>query len=309
MVDHDRLFKELLTTFFVEFVDLFLPDLAAGLDRESITFLSQEVFTDVTSGDRHEVDLLARARLLGQNSFFLVHVENQAHAQTQFAKRMFRYFGRLHEKFDLPVYPIAVFSHDSDRPEPDQYEICVSDWAVMRFQFRSIQLKRLDWRQFMRQPNPVAAALMTRMGMAEGERSRVKLECLRLLATLRLDPARQRLISGFVDTYLCLNEAETLQFEAQADTVLGSDEKGRVMELTTSWKEEGRREGLERGRQEGRQEGEATVVIRQLRHRFGELNAELIARLRELPPEKLESLAEALLDFRSLADLEQWFAA
>ena len=34
------------------------------------------------------------------------------------------------------------------------------------------------------------------------ERPRVKLECLRLLATLRLNPARMRLISGFVDTYL-----------------------------------------------------------------------------------------------------------
>ena len=29
-MDHDRLFKELLTTFFVEFLDLFLPDIAAA---------------------------------------------------------------------------------------------------------------------------------------------------------------------------------------------------------------------------------------------------------------------------------------
>ena len=35
--------------------------------------------------------------------------------------------------------------------------------------------------------------------------TRVKLECLRLLATLRLDPARMQLISGFVDTYLRLS--------------------------------------------------------------------------------------------------------
>jgi hypothetical protein len=41
--------------------------------------------------------------------------------------------------------------------------------------------------------------------MAIEDRPRVKLECLRLLATLRLNPARMRLISGFVDTYLRLN--------------------------------------------------------------------------------------------------------
>ena len=32
-MDHDRLFKELLSTFFVEFMDLFLPDVGTYLDR------------------------------------------------------------------------------------------------------------------------------------------------------------------------------------------------------------------------------------------------------------------------------------
>ncbi|MFB8788919.1 MAG: hypothetical protein U7123_08735 [Potamolinea sp.] len=57
MIDHDRLFKELLSTFFWEFVELFLPKVAAYLERDSIFFLNQEVFTDVTSGERREVDL------------------------------------------------------------------------------------------------------------------------------------------------------------------------------------------------------------------------------------------------------------
>ena len=52
----------------------------------------------------------------------------------------------------------------------------------------------------MRRQNPLASALMARIGMAQQERPRVKLECLRLLVTLRLDPARMRLISGFIDT-------------------------------------------------------------------------------------------------------------
>jgi hypothetical protein len=35
-MDRDRLFKELLTTFFAEFLDLFLPDLSAALDRSAV---------------------------------------------------------------------------------------------------------------------------------------------------------------------------------------------------------------------------------------------------------------------------------
>lgn len=75
-IDHDRLFKELLSTFFVDFVELFLPDLHRDLDPASLVFLDKEVFTDVTSGERHVADLVARARCRGLESFFLVHVEN-----------------------------------------------------------------------------------------------------------------------------------------------------------------------------------------------------------------------------------------
>jgi hypothetical protein len=38
-IDHDRLFKELITTFFIEFLDLFLPEVAIDIDRNSIEFL------------------------------------------------------------------------------------------------------------------------------------------------------------------------------------------------------------------------------------------------------------------------------
>lgn len=113
MIDHDRLFKELLSTFFLEFLDLFFPDVTTYLEPESLTFLDKEVFTDVTAGEQYEADLVAKVRFGSQESFFLIHVENQAKAQTDFGKRMFRYFARLYEKFALPVYPIALFSYDA----------------------------------------------------------------------------------------------------------------------------------------------------------------------------------------------------
>jgi len=90
-MDHDRLFKELLTTFFIEFLELFFPETIEYLDRDSCEFLDKEVFTDVTSGDRHEVDLVVKARFREASSFFLIHVETQAQAQSEFAQRMFNY--------------------------------------------------------------------------------------------------------------------------------------------------------------------------------------------------------------------------
>jgi flagellar biosynthesis/type III secretory pathway protein FliH len=156
----------------------------------------------------------------------------------------------------------------------------------------------------------MAAALMAKMGMTEAERPRVKLECLRLLASLKLDQARMHLISGFIDTYLRLNAQETLLFKQEADTLLESDEKGQVMEIVTSWMEEGIekgiQQGLERGRQEGRQEGQLQIILRQLRRLLGLLEPSVEQQVKQLSPDKLETLAEAQLNFKSLHDLEVW---
>ncbi len=71
MIDHDRLFKELLTTFFADFINLFLPQMTAYLDSSSFVFLDKEIFTDVTTGDAYEADLVVKARFNNNESFFL----------------------------------------------------------------------------------------------------------------------------------------------------------------------------------------------------------------------------------------------
>jgi hypothetical protein len=58
MLDHDRLFKELLSTFFLEFLELFIPEIACTIAPESITFLQQEYFADLVEGEEKVIDLL-----------------------------------------------------------------------------------------------------------------------------------------------------------------------------------------------------------------------------------------------------------
>ena len=296
-IDHDQLFKELLTHFFVEFVGLFLPDVAGYMDRDAVEFLDKEVFTDVTAGERHEVDLVVKTKYRGQAAFFLIHVENQSHAESSFAKRMFRYFARLHERHDLPIFPVALLSYDAPkRPEPDSYRVEFPGKRVLDFSFTVIQLNRLNWRDFVRSQNPVASALMAKMSFAPEDRPRVKLECLRLLATLRLDHAKMQMIAGFVDSYLRLNVEEERLFRNEVD-VLRPDDKETVMQLTTSWEEK----GMHRGKTE--------LVVRLLRRRFGDLPQVLEARIDALSDERLGEMAEALLDFTSLADATAWLDA
>ena len=65
---------------------------------------------------------------------------------------------------------------------------------------------------------------------------------------------------------------------------------------------------LDRGRQEGEAQGEAKVTLRQLNRRCGPLSDATTSRIRALPLDQLEALAEALLDFGGPADLAVWWA-
>ena len=77
-------------------------------------------------------------------------------------------------------------------------------------------------------------------------------------------------------------------------------------EIFGQGRQEGREEGWQEGRQEGRQEGELELALRLLRRRCGELSPPQVACIRALPLERLEALAEALLDFQNPQDLDAW---
>jgi predicted transposase YdaD len=59
---------------------------------------------------------------------------------------------------------------------------------------------------------------------------------------------------------------------------------------------------------EGRQEGEVALIVRQLQRRCGVLTPNVTEQVARLSALQLEALGEALLEFRGLADLEQWLA-
>jgi hypothetical protein len=75
-----------------------------------------------------------------------------------------------------------------------------------------------------------------------------------------------------------------------------SSQLGTEMEITTSWKEEGIVEGARR------------LTIRLLTKKVGNLSPELLARVSGLNLERVEALAEDLLDFKHVGDLERWMA-
>lgn len=214
---------------------------------------------------------------------------------------MFTYFARLHEDSGLPVYPIAVLSYDSPlAPAESEYRVEFPGFDVLKFNFRVIQVNRLKWRDFLKHENPVAAALMSKMRMAKGEHAQVKYECLRLMLTLKLDPAKMQMIAGFVNTYLRLKPEEELWVESKIKKLDPTGEK--IMQTLTYWEERGWQKGV----QKGAQQAALAIAIRLLKRRFKKLSRAIERRVATLPVPRLEELCETVQDFPDFAEFQKW---
>lgn len=292
-IDHDRLFKELLQTFFEEFVLLFFPDMHEHIDFNHLSFLSEELFTDVTAGEKYRVDLLVETKFKGKDGLIIVHVENQAYVQSSFPERMFLYFSRLFEKYRTPIIPIAVFSYDAIRDEPSSFTLSFPFGDVLDFHFFHVELRKQNWRQFIRTDNPVAAALLSKMGYTESERVELKKQFLRMLVRLELDEARQRLLMGFFETYVKLSDEEEQQLRSEVEQ-METKEKERVLELIISYEQKGKIQGRKEGREEGRKEGaeqeKRHIAKRMLMKGF---DAQTIRELTGLPVTEIEEMKQS----------------
>lgn len=87
----------------------------------------------------------------------------------------------------------------------------------------------------------------------------------------------------------------------------------RLSQVYLDWEQQtlqrGREQGLQEGREEGRKEGEVALVKRLLVRKFGLLSANIVSKVEALSLEQLERLADTLLDFESLTDLNAWLEA
>ncbi|OXS62630.1 transposase [Cohnella sp. CIP 111063] len=297
-VDHDRLYKELLQTFFREFMELFFPKISSAIDYSHVKFLSEEVFSDLAGGTTERVDLVIETVLLEDcglghgpesKALIIVHLEPQSYYQETFPERMFLYSSKLFEKYRRRILPIAIFSHSRQAYEPSRFGWMFPFLNVMTFKYFSIQLRKKKWRRFIRTDNPVAAALLSSMGYNKKERVAVKFEFLRMVTRLQLDPARMKLLTVFFESYLQLTAAENERLIKKIDRT-NLIEEAALMEWMTSWEKKGREEGIREGIREGIKEGIMLTAAKMLQKGMDLAD---IKDVTGLTPEELHKLQQA----------------
>ena len=139
----------------------------------------------------------------------------------------------------------------------------------------------------------------------------------RLLGKERVQSSAIAEVAALPLTHLCRQEAlvwlGNLRVILEARKTREPEEEDLMMQLSPLFLEKlqaaelvGEQRGEVNGKTQGRVEEARTLVFRQLTRKLGNISPILLAKIEALEIERLESLGEDLLDFASIANLEQW---
>jgi hypothetical protein len=298
MDDHDQRLKILLREFLPEFFELFFPEWAGRFDFTGAEFLDQEAFLDPPQGEKRLLDVVAKVATResvpdpgGRDAdhwLVVVHVEvESSRSAADIRPRMWQYYDFLRRQHRLPVLPICLFLRVGlDGIGWDAYEERFWDHLLMRFEYSYVGLPTLDGTKYATGANVLGVALSALMKLPAADRARIKAEGLDRIARSRENDAKKYLLAECFDNYLPLNPAQAAEYERmQAERFA----EGKVM--ATSFEERGRLKGARQ------------MVRKMLDKRFGPLAPDVLQQLETLSIEKLEEIALAFHEAKSLDEL------
>ncbi|WP_414753335.1 Rpn family recombination-promoting nuclease/putative transposase [Anabaena sp. CCY 9910] len=217
-----------------------------------------------------------------QTGNLILHIEFQTLTQSNPAIpfRMLDYSVRLKRQYKCRIVQVVIFLQETD-DEIAFTEEYVNETTIHRY--RAVRMWEQDSSLFLG-----------------------NLALLPLAPLCQTDSPRD-LLSQIAQEVARISDRETRQNTAAYTEILAGlrFEKGLIRQLLS---EDIMQESViyQDILQKGDKRGEERTIIRQLSRRFGEIDSSLIDQIKLLPIEKLDILAEALLDFSVLSDLVTW---
>jgi hypothetical protein len=306
--DLDSPWKDILRSYFPQAIAFFFPQTSALIDwskpHEFLDKEFQQVSQDAELGRRYADQLVKVWLKQGQQLWLLLHVEVQSQSEPVFEERMFTYSIRIFDQFRQVPISLAILCDESLSWRPHKYEASYPDTSLS-FRFGTVKL--LDWRDRLDElessTNPFATVVMTHLKVIETKQNveQRKVWKFALARTLyEKGYQRQEILDlyRFIDWVMILPEPLEREFwhELQA-----FEEERKVTYVTNA-----ERFGFERGIEQGVTQEARSFVLRLLARRIGMLAPNIESQIATLSISQLESLGEALLDFSTAADLDEW---
>jgi predicted transposase YdaD len=189
---------------------------------------------------------------------------------------MLDYYVRLTRQYKVPVIQVVIFLQETNEKEVF-IEAYSSETTIHRY--RVIRMWEQDSALFLNNPGLLPLAPLTRTNSPQSLLSQVSENVAKIS-----DRETQQDIAAYTEILA------GLRFEKNLIRQLLSEE---IMQESVIY-------------QDILQKGEQRTIIRLLNRRFGEIDSSLLNSIRMLTIEKLDNLADSLLDFSEISDLVTW---
>ena len=272
-------------------IEQYSADFAAWLLGESITL------TTINPSELNVEPIRADSVMLLQSSEVILHTEFQTASDETMPFRMADYYLRLKRKFpEQNIQQVVIYLKPttSNLVRQTSYQT-----PVMTHQFRVIRLWEEPVEVFLSTPGLLPYAVLSRATDKESVLAQVVKELEQIV-----DQREKSNLAAATSILAGLQLSEQTIRQLMRSPVMR--ESTMYQSILREGEERGLEQGLEQGLIEGRAAEGKALVLKQLTRKLGNLSPELSAKVSDLSLERLEALAEDLLDFTSMADLESW---
>jgi len=250
----EEAFPDLLRFFFKDADTIF--DISKGfefLDKEL-----HELFPELEKqGGSRFVDMLVKAFTLdGSEKYMLIHIEIQAQNGPNFSKRMFQYFYRIYDRYDVPITALAVFTGAALPDNSNaafQYQYLDTS---LDYKFKVYHILDHSEEQLLAMDNPFSLIVLAAQKalvadkIPQHELAQHRLTIAKaLIESKRYDNEQIRRFLFFLKTFIYIDNSEiNSNFDQQIASLTGNEiAMGIIETIKMITREEALEEGIEKG--------------------------------------------------------------
>ncbi|WP_009633860.1 DUF4351 domain-containing protein [Synechocystis sp. PCC 7509] len=215
----------------------------------------------------------------------ILHLEFQVEVDTNppLPLRMLDYWVRLHRRYRQPVTQIVILLK-----KPAKATVIATEFHLenTRHSYQVVKMWEQDPAIFLADIALLPLATLA----ATQEPEKLLTQISQQISNIESSEQRQ-------DVAICTQLLAGLKFKK---TLISQFFREEIMQESVIYQDI---------LQKGLQQGEIAVVVRQLTRQIGTIPDSVRSQILVLPVPQLENLAEALLDFTNLSDLETWLEA
>jgi predicted transposase/invertase (TIGR01784 family) len=284
--NNDMLWKVMLEEVFDDLLRFVFPKADQVFDmKRGFEFLDKELAEmypkPEKKSDTKFVDKLVKVyQKDGSEEWVLCHVEVQGKDEPTFAKRMFKYYCRIFDRFDRPMTAIAIFTGRDGKKLPGMY-VRRYEGAELTYKYNTLCILDYEDKRLAASKNPFALVMLAaKKALLRGKHLdeillKEKLSIAKLLIRRGFSESKTAAILSFLHNYVRFAKPETNRiFERELDLITGKTNTMGIIEYVKQMKlDEAREEGVEKGRTEER----IQVVKRLLAKQFSPKDIAIIA--------------------------------